>query len=152
MSVRYSMLLGLVLSSPTAPNAFANVPIVNPLMVLKDSVPAPHDLNCINATVSNLLSDFSGADMPEKKYEVSEETLKQTTKCENNLACLSDNPSNLCRVLRTVGTQLIIVGCNKSRCKYCAYCALFNPAEPPVISEGFCMCTVRKELYERYGI
>jgi hypothetical protein len=129
-----------------------NAIIANLLIQKKDSVYALHGLNCTHATVSNLLSGLSGADMPEKKYEVSEETLRQTTKCEKNFACLADNPSNLCRVLRTVGTQLIIVGCNKSRCKYCAYCALFNAAEPPVISEGFCMCTVRKELYERYGI
>jgi hypothetical protein len=85
------------------------------------------------------------------KYKIDEETLQQTTKCENNFACLSDECPNICGVLRAVGTQLIITSCTDS-CAKCAYCVCFNPADPPAISEAFCTCPVRVELFKRHGI
>jgi hypothetical protein len=82
-------------------------------------------------------------------YKIDEETLQQTTKCEDNFACLSDQCPNICGVLRRVGTQHIITSCPDS-CAKCAYCVCLNPAY--TISEAFCTCPVRGELFERYGI
>jgi len=84
-------------------------------------------------------------------YKVSEEILKLATKCEKNFRCLFDKSPNLCGVLRTVGTQLIITNCTE-HCAMCPYCVCFNPSESPATTQSFCTCPVRRELYERYNI
>jgi hypothetical protein len=84
-------------------------------------------------------------------YKVGEEILKLATKCEKNFRCLSDNPPNLCRVLRTVGTELIITNCTE-HCAMCRYCLVFKPSEHHATNESFCTCPVRMELYKRYRI
>ena len=99
------------------------------------------------------LSKLSGlfrADMSDKKYKINEETLKQTTKCIHNFACLKQTllPDKKlpprCFSIRTSERRIVRTMCAmKTACPYC---------EPLGLGEGICTCPVRNELYRRYGI
>ncbi len=80
--------------------------------------------------------------MPEK-YKVDEETLKLTTKCPHNFACLSDLRKFLC-VAETPSGDSVYIQCDGDQ-ESCLYCESFDDIK------RMCTCPTRLELYIRYG-
>jgi hypothetical protein len=120
------------------------VGIGNPLAILMGYVHAPRGWNSIFATAPKGLCAFSITDMSEKKYKVSEETLKQTTKCPYDFGCLYGTYKDLCTGKLPSGNT-VYIKCKHTRLS-CEYCRSFDK----VI--GMCTCPTRMELYARYGI
>jgi hypothetical protein len=78
-------------------------------------------------------------------YKVSEETLKETTRCQFNLHCLNNDDWKPCCIIERVGQFLEI---NKCRCDKKVQCNYVMPY-------GFayyCLCPVRREIYTNYDI
>jgi hypothetical protein len=82
--------------------------------------------------------------MSEKKYEVNEETLKRTDKCEKSFACLSGDLTSLC-VTKITSDNTTYFKCTEDA-ESCVYCKSF------LNLEKMCACPTRLELYIRYGI
>lgn len=76
--------------------------------------------------------------------EVSE-TARNETACEHGLACLrKDGARPLCNVLSKIATGVLSTHCPlQPPCPYC---------QPAIRNEGFCVCPVRIEIYEKYRI
>jgi len=77
-------------------------------------------------------------------YAVSDE-IRNRTNCRNEFHCLSGDMQGVCDVYNTLGTKLIVTDCPK-RGWYCDYCKAFD------ISQGFCTCPTRIEIYNRYRV
>jgi hypothetical protein len=76
-------------------------------------------------------------------FKVNAETLKQTTKCEKDHKCLSDNP-NLCPIGPPTANSTY-VKCNDGN-QPCDYSV-------PFLGIGrVCTCPTRLEIYARYNI
>ncbi len=75
---------------------------------------------------------------------VSEDTLKRTTRCKRNFACLSGKPEDLCEVDYRQGKFLLWMKTRKH--PFCDYCIEYAS------SSVSCVCPTRLELYKRYGI
>ena len=82
--------------------------------------------------------------MTEKKYKVNEETLKQTTRCKKNFACLFGDCEFLCETKIPNGTS-VYFKCSEGEMS-CPYCKSFGKIKK------MCTCPTRAELYIRYGI
>jgi len=76
-------------------------------------------------------------------YEVSPEAMKKTT-CSKGFRCLNESVGPDCEVIRKVVTGVLLNLCAAK--PFCSYC------QPVKGDEGFCLCPVRVELYEKYGI
>lgn len=76
----------------------------------------------------------------EFKSKVSQETLKKTTKCHNNLACLTGQGERPCEIEYDVDGLLLFVDYNnRMTCQY-------------VLHFGYsyiCTCPTRKELFKK---
>jgi hypothetical protein len=66
----------------------------------------------------------------------------ETSKCEKDFACLSDDNYKLCNVVRSVHDNVIFIECLEW--KPCNYRMSFG------ISSYICNCPVRKEIYKKY--
>jgi hypothetical protein len=74
--------------------------------------------------------------------DVSEEARKKAEKCQRGFACLSDRKGPRCAVHSSVRGVLFV----KNRAAdYCPYGMSFGYSH-------ICTCTVRWEIYDRYGI
>jgi len=74
---------------------------------------------------------------------VEEHIRNATTKCNKGYSCLEGNTECLCPV-RTINNNHT-VQIDPSSANSCKYCFHMNP-------KTYCLCPVRNELYNRYGI
>ena len=77
-------------------------------------------------------------------FVVSDEILKQTTKCTKAYRCLSGDVYRICTVAPSPGSGHMVC-VNTVAEDYCDY------RKHPQ-SQHACTCPVRKELYHRYGV
>jgi hypothetical protein len=85
------------------------------------------------------------------KLEISEDIIKQTTKCHSNFSCLDDeeNPKcpvelALCPVENHIDDSMVFVDFNKDpSCDY---------SMPYGTDHRICHCPVRNEIYKRYSM
>jgi hypothetical protein len=75
------------------------------------------------------------------KYNISEETLINTTKCSHNFRCLRDDDFQVCEPEEYVSDELLFVD-TKSNIP-CSY-------KLPFADSCICHCPVRKEIYRKY--
>ena len=75
------------------------------------------------------------------KLEISEETLKKTTRCHKRFSCLSEARKEMC-VVDPDDMKLLIVCRSDERCNY----------KTPFNDKIICACPTRKEILERYNI
>jgi len=75
--------------------------------------------------------------------EVSEETIKKTSGCKKNFACLNGNRECFCAVEGTSGYNVLFVNPESNR--DCDYCTPFGKS-------FLCHCPTRNEIYNLYGI
>ncbi len=75
--------------------------------------------------------------------QISEDTIKKTTKCQKSFSCLSGERKDLCEVESCVNDEIHFLKCMyNSLCRY----------RVPFGYSSVCTCPVRKELYNRYRI
>ena len=77
-------------------------------------------------------------------YKIPDEKLKQTTRCQKNLGCLSGEVGNMCQV-EFLSKSAPILFVDKVQDGFCSYCGQFRHS-------CLCSCPVRIELYNRYQI
>ena len=76
-----------------------------------------------------------------EKIEIDEETIKNTTECEENFSCLKSDDHKLCEIEFTVSNRVHFIKCNSELpCKY----------QHPFGDVFFCSCPVRKEIFNKY--
>jgi len=75
------------------------------------------------------------------KFDIDQEVLDQADQCTKNHRCCSENPEDLCEAeVQFIGEQRFV-------CKnqgICSYKLSFG-------SSFFCMCPVRRAIYDQYG-
>ena len=71
------------------------------------------------------------------------ENLKKTTKCEKDFACLSHEIDGVCSVEEYRDHMLLFVKATPD--KECMY-------KMPLGDSSFCVCPMRAELYQLYGV
>ena len=77
------------------------------------------------------------------RYNIPEETIAETKRCEKGFSCLKDLCEGLCRVESCVNGRVhFIRSMNKN---YCSYRGDFG-------GSAICYCPTRKELYNMYGV
>jgi len=75
--------------------------------------------------------------------KISDDTLKKTTKCNKDFACLSSKTCDVCKVTHSLGPEVKFIDCKEQR--VCPYCLPFG--------DGFmCTCPVRLELHNKHEI
>lgn len=78
------------------------------------------------------------------RLQVSDETLKLTTKCMRNFECLTAETRNICSVERPIkGGGIFIKEKIRETCNYLM---------PFGFSSSICNCPTRREIYDRYSI
>jgi len=77
--------------------------------------------------------------------EVSEETLKQTTKCQLDFKCLTGN-RNMCLIDRPVNGNGLFIKERRDNMQNCPY------SEFSELSAYVCNCPTRYEIYTRYNM
>lgn len=73
---------------------------------------------------------------------ISEDTLKNTTKCAKGFSCLYGEGKPFCEVEYAVGDGVIFVECTDGVCSYWM----------PFGSASVCNCPTRREIYNRYRL
>ncbi len=77
------------------------------------------------------------------QIKIKQETIKKTTKCKKNFACLSTHNQVCCKVeYRINGSVLFIYCTNKEHCNY----------KMILGNNHICNCPTRKEIFNRYCI
>jgi hypothetical protein len=78
-------------------------------------------------------------------YQISDEIIKQTTKCLFDFECMTNDKWETCSIYRYYeGNGLGITDkCQKSSCRY---------SMPFGFTYFFCHCPVRREIYQRYKL
>jgi hypothetical protein len=79
----------------------------------------------------------------EKVFNIAEHIKQAATKCRKGFSCLIGDKNCLCPV-RTINHNHT-VQINASGAKFCRYCFHME-------AKTYCLCPVRNELYNRYGI
>lgn len=92
----------------------------------------------------DILSSFKKRFQSKERLQVSDETLKLTTKCMRNFECLTSNKRNFCSVERPIKGGGIFIK-EKAR-ETCSYVMPFG------FSSFICNCPTRREIYDRYSI
>ena len=75
--------------------------------------------------------------------EINPDTIKATTQCSHDFACLKGDKHSMCKIEECVNKKVIFV-------KYKGYtqCAYRMPFADSTI----CNCPVRKEIFNKYGL
>jgi len=76
-------------------------------------------------------------------YKISEETINQITRCNNNFKCLNDDSFQICPLENPIEGVYFIRKVNPIH--NTNYCLSFG-------GSYVCGCPTRKELYERYKV
>ena len=76
-------------------------------------------------------------------YEISEDTIKRTSKCSYNFECLNNDKCDTCRIDKEISGSLLIKYLSSK--DFCNYFLFFG-------SRSICMCPVRVEIYRRFNI
>ena len=79
--------------------------------------------------------------MDKQEITIDDAVVKKTTKCHCDFSCLSTHQGCLCKVLSSIGNEMVQIKSNFSNC--CNYHILFGDAH-------FCLCPTRSELYHCY--
>lgn len=74
---------------------------------------------------------------------VSEESRRETTRCEKDFTCLSGSKPDLCKVEYCVDGRVHFIKCLNQ--ELCSYRLFFG-------KRAFCSCPVRKELFNNHGV
>ncbi len=77
------------------------------------------------------------------KCQASDDAQKATTKCERGFACLKEDGKPHCPVKDCINNQVYFVKCPDG--KHCPYQHSFG-------TEHFCVCPIRKELFNKHKI
>lgn len=79
----------------------------------------------------------------ENKMElyVSEDIKNTTIKCNKKFSCLTNNGSNLCKIISSYNCSVFYILCNNEIA--CEYKHLLN-------ERTYCNCPTRKEIYNKY--
>jgi hypothetical protein len=80
----------------------------------------------------------------EMPIKIGEDIRQQTTKCKHEFACLSDEQYDLCKVIASIASKVILTDCVDRL--PCDYCIRFGT------SLAVCTCPVRNELHNWFGI
>ncbi len=75
------------------------------------------------------------------KFEIDQAVLDKADKCTKNHRCRSGNPEDLC------DAEVQFIGKQRFVCKNPDICSY----QLPFGSSFFCMCPVRRAIYEQYG-
>ncbi len=76
-------------------------------------------------------------------YNVSEETIARTQRCNKDFSCLKEKREDLCQVESCVNGKVHFIKClNKESCVY----------QGTLGSGIVCYCPTRKELYNKHGV
>ena len=76
------------------------------------------------------------------KFEISKDVINQTTKCENNFACLSDDKV-ICKIQFTVNDKDISIRYSyETDCNYVSYLGRLIT----------CQCPTRIGIYRKYKV
>jgi hypothetical protein len=74
-------------------------------------------------------------------FKVDDSTIKEATKCEKDFSCLYEKGKELCKVIHKVEDKVYFVECQDT--ESCFYRVPFGDT-------FFCMCPVRKAIYNKY--
>jgi len=77
------------------------------------------------------------------EIEVDKKTVNKTSCCEKNFNCLKSDKHVCCKVEYCVNNKVHFISGSDN--KYCSYKKSFGHS-------FFCTCTVRKELFNKYGV
>jgi hypothetical protein len=81
--------------------------------------------------------------MDKTDINIDEEIIQRATNCEHDFSCLSGDETYICETKGSMGYDMLeIKPANGSTCRYS-------------LSFGktyFCLCPIRKEIYNRYNI
>ena len=77
--------------------------------------------------------------------EISEDIIKNTTKCINDFSCLNSGKECLCNVEKTAGVNHLFLKDDGSKKSACLYRMGFGDS-------FICNCPTRNEIYRRYQI
>lgn len=92
----------------------------------------------------DVVNSFKRRFQSKERLQVSDETLKLTTKCMRNFECLTSDTKNFCSVERPIkGGGIFIKEKVRETCSY---------AMPFGFSSFICNCPTRREIYDRYSI
>jgi len=76
--------------------------------------------------------------------KIDEDIQRQTTKCTKDFGCLSNEGHELCKVISSIASKVVLTDCADRL--PCAYCIRFGT------SLAVCTCPVRNELFNRFGM
>jgi hypothetical protein len=79
------------------------------------------------------------------KFEVPEYIVKQTTRCDNNFLCLSEEWKPCGKANRIIEGKLVSVDIDPKLSRDCHYGVPFGWGY-------YCLCPTRVEIYKRYKI
>ena len=77
------------------------------------------------------------------KYRISDESLKATTRCGKDFSCLKVDTTCLCKVEDCINKTVYFIKCLNDN--HCPYKKSFG-------MDNYCICPVRRELYDEYKI
>jgi len=77
--------------------------------------------------------------------EVSDTACREATECDKQFSCLSEKDWNLCRVTKAIGSDGSLFIEPSSGSNICPYHLALDGSHR-------CLCPVRKDLYNRYGL
>ena len=77
------------------------------------------------------------------KIKIDDQIIQQTTRCQKNFDCLSNEEHIYCEVEYCVNDKVHFIRCNSE--EQCEYKVAFG-------NSFICTCPVRKEIYNRYRI
>jgi hypothetical protein len=78
-------------------------------------------------------------------FKVSEATKKATTRCRQNFQCLDSDGWDPCSISERVGEFLELNKCHCDKKEQCNYLMPYGYAY-------YCLCPVRREIYNNYGV
>jgi len=76
-------------------------------------------------------------------YSISQESIKNTTKCKSNFSCFINNQPKFCKIDHSISDKIYIINCESTT--MCNYKIFYGDSM-------FCSCPVRIEFYNRYKI
>ena len=77
------------------------------------------------------------------KLHISDESLRAATHCGKGFSCLDGDRKDICKVEACINKTVYLVKCFND--DYCFYKKSFG-------MEHYCVCPVRKEIYDKYKI
>ena len=80
--------------------------------------------------------------------EISDKTLKQTTKCLRNFQCLTSESREMCLIDSHLQENVLLIKERAHTKTDCSYMRVFGYSYTVYV----CTCPTRREIYERYNM